>query len=155
MINTMKNKTITINKKILSQNNAPVINSIEPDFVNDDVDFTPVDENTEKAAVIKELNRDVNEGDGFSSIDTKTKLSPLQISGIMAVDVLTASNFLPFICTIFTRSAKRLNVSANGGGRKDIVEIMRGAAEDEQNRGKTFFQRMGLAQNSNSETKKI
>jgi len=107
-------------------------------------DFTPIEERTEKGDVIRELNRDDVEGQGLSSIDTKTRLSPLQISGILAVDVLTSSKFLPKECSLFTRSAKRLNNSAYGLGRQDIVKIMMGSAQDDQNQGKTFFQRLGI-----------
>lgn len=131
----------------VQEENEPAMQPVES------AEFQPIDENTEKGAVIKELNRDEDEGEGFSSIDTKSNLSGMQISGIMTIDFLVANNFLVYNCRTFTRSAKRLNVSGGGRGRTDIVRIMNGTDNKDMESGKTFFQRMGITSGNNQAVK--
>jgi len=94
-----------------------------------------IQESSDISEVIKELNNDKLDSDSFSSIDTKTRLTTIDISKIVTIDGLVALRFLPKEVSVITRSKKRLAVSLNGEGRKEIVQVANGLIEETQNRG--------------------
>jgi hypothetical protein len=55
---------------------------------------------------------------------------------------LVAFNFIPDRCLIFTRQKKRLAVSINGQGRKEIVDIAAGRREEAMKKGLSFGDRI-------------
>lgn len=99
-----------------------------------------VSEPSDVAETIKELNVDTLDSNKFSSIDLKTRLHPIEISSIIAVDSLIALRFLPSNSSIITRSKKRLAVSLGGKGREEIVSISQGMKEQES--GKSMMGRL-------------
>ena len=106
-----------------------------------DTGIENVQELTDTAQTIKELNDDSVSEDKFTAIDMKTRLHPEEISAIIALDSLVALDFLPEEASFITRSKKRLSVSLNGLGRREIVEISQGMRDKEQ--GKSAFDRIG------------
>lgn len=100
-----------------------------------------IQELTDTAQTIKELNDDVTDLDKFSSIDMKTRLESIEISSIIALDALVALEFLPEEASFITRSKKRLAVSLKGLGRSEIVQISQGMRDKEQ--GKSAFASLG------------
>jgi len=106
-----------------------------------DTGIENVQELTDTAQTIKELNDDSVSKDKFTAIDMKTRLHVEEISAIIALDSLVALDFLPEEASFITRSKKRLSVSLNGLGRREIVEISQGMRDKEQ--GKSAFDRIG------------
>jgi hypothetical protein len=100
-----------------------------------------VQEISDTAQTIRELNDDSVALDKFSAIDMKTRLKSIEISAIIAVDSLIALDFLPSDASFITRSKKRLAVSENGLGRSEVVQISQGMRDKEQ--GKSAFDRLG------------
>lgn len=100
-----------------------------------------IDSVSDIAQTIKELNADVVASDKFSSIDMKSRLRPIEISGIIAVDSLVTLDFLPPEVSFITRSKKRLSVSEDGKGREEVVRISQG--QQDQSSGTNMFQKMG------------
>lgn len=110
-------------------------------YNQDDSGIEAVQEISDTAQTIKELNDDFVQSDKFSAIDMKTRLEAIEISSIIALDSLVALDFLPQEASFITRSKKRLAVSLKGLGRAEIVQISQGLQDKEQ--GKNAFQRMG------------
>jgi hypothetical protein len=94
-----------------------------------------VQESSDIADVLKELNTDVLDDQSFSSIDTKTRLNQTDVSAIVMIDGLVALRFLPREVSVITRSKKRLNISLNGQGRQEIVQIANGVLEQKRGFG--------------------
>lgn len=94
---------------------------------------TIMQEKSDLAETLKQLNNDeVESGTRFTSIDTRTRLYPLEIAPIIAIDSLVALGFLPVEALAITRSKKRLAVSRNGEGRKEWVTVASGRLEREE-----------------------
>jgi len=100
-----------------------------------------VQESSDLSQTIKEFNEDILGKDKMSSIDMKSRLHPVEISSIIAVDSLVTLNFLPSNTSFITRSKKRLSVSQNGEGRKEVVQIAQGVQQ--QSNGTNMFEKMG------------
>ena len=94
-----------------------------------------INESSQIADTLKELNDDKLDDSSFSSIDTKTRLIENEVSSIVTIDGLVALNFLPKEISVITRSKKRLAVSLKGEGRKEIVQIASGLLQQEHNAG--------------------
>lgn len=94
-----------------------------------------INESSQIADTLKELNDDKLDESSFSSIDTKTRLASHEVSNIVIVDGLVALNFLPAEVSVITRSKKRLAVSLDGKGRQEIVQIAAGMLNREENAG--------------------
>ena len=116
-----------------------------PDTTRDIVDIynTPqesgiqsISEPTELGESLKELNNDdIDKATRMSGIDMRSRLHFMEISSILAVDTLVAFSFLPQECIAFTRQKKRLNVSRDGKGREEVVSIVQGKREGDQQVG--------------------
>ena len=115
---------------------------VESDF-NDDKNIQHIQDSSDIAQTIKELNDDKVERDSFSNIDMKTTLMNIEISSIIALDSLVALNFLPQKTSFITRSKKRLAISQTGqfNGREQIVRISQGMQQ--QKTGNSFMERIG------------
>lgn len=75
---------------------------------------------------LKELNKDIIETNtNQSGIDMRSRLHPIEVSSLLAIDGLVAMKFLPQEVLLISRQKKRLAVSIDGLGRKEIVEIVR------------------------------
>lgn len=80
-----------------------------------------------------ELNNDeFDMNSRMSKIDMRTRLYNIEITSILAIDTLTAFRFLPDTISPLTTQKKRLAVSLNGQGRKEIVDIVGGKREHDQ-----------------------
>jgi hypothetical protein len=71
----------------------------------------------------------------MTSIDMRTRLHPMEMNSVLAMDTLVALGICPTVCLSYTRQKKRLNVSLNGLGRQEYVDIVAGKRELEQNVG--------------------
>lgn len=99
-----------------------------------------IKEASDLAETLKELNRDdLEENSNFSSIDTRTRLFPLEIAPIIAIDSLVAIGFLPIETLVITRSKKRLAVSRGGEGRKEWVSVAGGQLEKQEKQQQQFI----------------
>jgi hypothetical protein len=76
---------------------------------------------------LQELNNDdFDARRKVSGIDLRTRLYNSEITAILVIDTLVSFNFLPTTIAPLTISKKRLNVSRDGLGRKEIVDIVQG-----------------------------
>lgn len=98
------------------------------------------EQNNETKEMVEEMNADTNEGDGFSKIDMRTRLTGSEVPAIVAVDSMIAMGVFPTECSKITRSKKRLAVSLGGQGRKEMVDMIRANREQEQ--GKNIIDKM-------------
>lgn len=78
---------------------------------------------------LKELNADIVDSDGFTSIDTRTRLTSAQVPSLVALDLMTQCGVLPKKYNRIGRGVKRLSVSIAGGGRKDMVSVVQGVRD--------------------------
>lgn len=82
------------------------------------------------AQALIELNKD-SIGDKNSEIDLRARLHPVEVSSLLALDSLVAIGFLPIQTLAFSRQKKRLSVSLQGLGRKEIISVVSGNQEAE------------------------
>jgi len=99
---------------------------------DDDKGEIRIDEPSDLAETIKELNSDVLTEKSFSSIDTKTRLTKEEIDAIITIETLVGFNVMPVECLNLTRRKKRLNISIDGKGRDEIVKLVIGERENKQ-----------------------
>jgi len=91
---------------------------------------------TEIGEGLDALNKDkLDDLTGMSSIDTISRLHPMEISAILVNDTLVGMNFLTRDCLILTRQKKRLQISEFGKGRMEMVSAMNGNLEHQENVG--------------------
>lgn len=100
----------------------------------------PITEQTELGQSLEQLNDDsIDVNSKFSGIDLRSRLGEYEVIPILALDSLVSLGVLPEKCLNFTRSKKRLNVSIQGKGRDDIVNVVSGKREQEANSNKVSF----------------
>lgn len=106
--------------------------------------ITPFKEETELGQVIRDLNSDSLEDSKMSGIDMRSRLHPIEVSGLLALDALISMRCMPKLALNFTRQKKRLSVSLKGLGRTEVVDIIRGQREHNtmQNPSSGFFSRL-------------
>lgn len=91
---------------------------------------------TELGESLKELNDDtINSENRMSGIDMRSRLHHTEVSSVLALDALVALGICPSNMLSFTRQKKRLSVSIDGHGRKEIVEIVGGKRENDNKKG--------------------
>ena len=96
--------------------------------LNDGV--TNISQNTELEGSLKELNADsINPDTRMSQIDMRTRLHPIEVSAVLALDSLVALGVVPQKCLPLSTQKKRLNVSEDGKGRAEMVELVAGKHE--------------------------
>ena len=89
-----------------------------------------ITQNSELEGSLKELNADaINPETRMSQIDMRSRLHPIEISSVLAVDALVGFGVLPQKCLILSTQKKRLNVSEEGLGRKEMVELVAGKTD--------------------------
>jgi len=109
---------------------------------NFDDAITEVTQPTEMGEMVKEINNDNIERESrMSGIDMKSRLHPMEVPALLGLDSLVALRFLPKEIINFSRQKKRLSVSLNGLGRSEIVSLVQGKQDIEQNKT-GFFGRM-------------
>ncbi len=91
---------------------------------------------TELGDTLKELNKDdLEDNTRMSGIDMRARLHPVEMSNLLALDSLVALQVMPTKCLAFSRQKKRLSVSHNGLGRREIVDIVQGKQERDIRKG--------------------
>lgn len=86
-----------------------------------------INQPAETREAMREMNSDIIEPDTrMSTIDMKTRLSPMEMTHVLAFDTLVALKVIPTKALMLTRQKKRLNVSLNGKGREEAVDIALG-----------------------------
>ncbi len=109
------------------------VESIKQNF---DQGITTIQQPTELGDTLKELNRDDIEAlSRMSGIDMRARLAPFEVQSVLALDALVSLGVLPTKCLAFTRQKKRLSVSLQGLGRKEIVDIVGGKREQDAKMG--------------------
>jgi len=104
--------------------------------VRRDTGITHITQPTELGETIQSLNDDSTDYETrMSKIDMNTRLGWSEIPSCLAIDSLVAFKLLPTSSLALTRQKKRLNVSLNGQGRKEIVEIVGGKREQDAKAG--------------------
>ncbi len=104
------------------------IEKVVKKFANDGV--TNIQQNSELEGSLKELNADsINPDTRMSQIDMRSRLHPIEISAVLAVDALVAFGVLPQKCLTLSTQKKRLNVSEEGKGRQEMVELVAGKTD--------------------------
>jgi hypothetical protein len=95
--------------------------------------ITHISEGNRQAELLQEINKDELDKDSkMSTIDLMSRLDSVEISNILAIDSLVSMNFLPLDVLKFTRQKKRLSVSKNGEGRKEIIKIFQNHSEEQE-----------------------
>lgn len=83
-----------------------------------------------------ELNNDkFDDLQRTSGIDLRTRLFSCEIASIVVLDTLVSFKFLPISISPLTLQKKRLSVSLNGQGRKEIVDIVQGKRDNDIEKG--------------------
>ncbi len=101
-----------------------------------DQGITTIQQPTELGDTLKELNKDELEPTSrMSGIDMRARLAPFEVQSVLALDALVSLGILPTKCLAFTRQKKRLSVSLQGLGRKEIVDIVGGKREQDAKMG--------------------
>lgn len=104
------------------------IEKITKKFTDDGV--TNISQNTELEGSLKELNKDLIDPETrMSQIDMRSRLHEIEVCGVLAVDTLVGFGVLPQKCLILSTQKKRLNVSLEGQGRKEMVELVAGKTD--------------------------
>ena len=94
-----------------------------------------IQESTELGETYKHLNdTSLTDDQKFSGIDLRSRLHPTEISGLLAIDTLVSFGYIPISSSVITVCKKRLSVSKNGEGRKEIVDIAVGKREQDVRR---------------------
>ena len=89
-----------------------------------------ITQNSELEGSLKELNADaIDPQTRMSQIDMRSRLHPIEISSVLAIDALVGFGVLPQKCLILSTQKKRLNVSEEGKGRQEMVELVAGKTE--------------------------
>lgn len=107
-------------------------------------DVQNIIEPSELGEALKHLNDDSIdlEDSRMSNIDLRSRLHHTEVSSVLALDSLVSLGVCPTLCLAFTRQKKRLAVSINGLGRKDIVDIVHGKEEREETKsGRMSFKK--------------
>jgi hypothetical protein len=94
--------------------------------VNEGDNFQHVQESSDMAQTIKELNDDRIDDNGFSKIDMKSRLISDEISAILTIDTLIKMSVFPKDVSFLTLKKERISVSQDGKGRQEIVDISKG-----------------------------
>jgi|SRR3989304_1303047 len=107
----------------------------------EDSEIIPITTETELGQTLKELNKDVIESQSMnsSSVDQRTRLHYIEVQGITEFDFLISVKFLPKSLLPLTRQKKRNNISLDGLGRKEIVQIA--SAKIERDAPMTFWEK--------------
>lgn len=123
-----QNTIVPIKTQLLQQSNDGTQNIVEK---------------SELGEALEHLNDDtIDLNDSrMSGIDMRARLHHTEIASVLALDSLVSLGVCPTIAIAFTRQKKRLSVSIEGAGRKDIVDIVAGKQERE-NVGKGFGEKM-------------
>ena len=104
--------------------------------------ITNITQNTELEGSLKQLNDDnINADTRMSAIDMRTRLHPVEVSAVLALDSLVALGVVPQKCLPLSTQKKRLNVSQDGKGRAEMVELVAGKRESDIKAG--TFGRIG------------
>ncbi len=112
--------------------NDGIVGGVEKVTQKFDSGITNVTQSTELEGSLKELNADmVNPETRMSAIDMRTRLHPIEISSVLAIDALVALGVLPQKCLPLSTQKKRLNVSEHGKGRQEMVELVAGKREQD------------------------
>ena len=114
---------------------------IQPEHIPQNGGIFNVSEPSDLRDSFKELNKDVTNENGFSSIDTRTRLTATQIPGLVGLDVLCTSGVYPSMFSKIGHSVKLLSVSLRGAGRTEMVDIAKGTREQEAMAGKSIIER--------------
>lgn len=109
---------------------------IEDNFRYNDKGIVNIVQPSPDSELAKQINEDeYDEKTKMSGIDLRSRLHYNEISGILALDTLVSFGYIEETNLNFTRKKKRLNVSLNGKGRQEHVEISTGRKEVEAKRG--------------------
>jgi hypothetical protein len=88
-------------------------------------------ETTELGDALKEMNRDDVSRDRLASIDFRTRIHPLELPPMIALDSLIGLKVVPVRCGVLNRVKMRKSVSLQGQGRKEFVEMVTGKRESD------------------------
>ena len=121
-------KTVLVNPDLDKDGITGGIEKITKKFSDDSV--TNIQQNSELEGSLKELNADaINPDTRMSQIDMRSRLHSIEISAVLAVDTLVAFGVLPQKCLTLSTQKKRLNVSEEGKGRTEMVELVAGKTD--------------------------
>lgn len=85
---------------------------------------TQINQPTELGEAMRDLdNDDLDQSTRMSNIDTRSRLTGLELNSLWAIDALVAMKFLPSSCLPISRQRKRLSVSLLGKGREERVQM--------------------------------
>ena len=113
------------------------IETIRSQNYNQDNGIVGISQPTELGESIRELNKDkIDPVTRMTTIDLNTRLNGhMERNAVLAIDGLVSLKMMPVSCLGLTRQLKRLNVSLNGEGRKEVVELVGGKRGDDIAKG--------------------
>ena len=104
---------------------------------------TQINETTELGDSLKQLNNDdIEKGFRMSGIDMRTRLQSSEIPPLLAIDYLVGCKVLPIGVLSLTRQKKRIAVSIQGLGRREIVDIVAGKQDRDKAIGSSMIDRV-------------
>lgn len=90
--------------------------------------------------VIDTLDKDIIEPNtNMTSIDFNTRLTNLEIGGLVALQMLHSLDVGGNACSLISRSIKRHKVSLKGLGREEKVRMFQGDREHQENKDNSVF----------------
>lgn len=99
------------------------VNDFKINKNTEDDDEISLRQESELKAAMQEMNKDSVDPGGYTDIDTKSRLSTMEIGSILTLDTWVRMGALPFECLALSRGRKRLNVSINGLGRSELRDM--------------------------------
>jgi hypothetical protein len=135
--------SLRINGEVVAHdaNNDGTIEANE--IINQDDGTQDIIETTEMKEALDALNKDDVDVKGKSSMDLRARLHYMEIAGMMGLDTLAMYHMVSSRAKYITESKKRLSVSLNGEGRKEIVAVTTGDNQGENSQasmGKRLMQ---------------
>lgn len=121
-----------VNRIILDDNEFKIKDEAASSGSSDEID---IKSETELGQSLKELNKDVIEHKNMTSIELRSRLAYIETIGIVSYNFLIAVNFLPKQLLPLTQDKMRVNVSLEGKGREEIVDIVAGKRQQESPTG--------------------
>lgn len=117
--------------------------SIEQNEIIDNDGTQDIVETTEMKEALDALNKDDIDNKGNSAMDLRSRLHYMEISAMLGLDSLSGYHMVNKKAKIITEKKKRMSVSLDGLGRREIVAVTTGGGDNENGQagfGKKLFQ---------------
>jgi len=92
-------------------------------------------ERSELGEALEYQNKDITDSSKLSSVDFVSRISPFQLSALVAVDTIASMGVISKDAKTVVRNLMRKSVSIDGKGRQEFVDVVVGKKEFEIRKG--------------------